>query len=154
ASLGGGLLNSSNNGGTATLTNTIVAGNTASSSGNTFGTIGGTNNLIGGTVLLRPLGTLGSAHGTPNPPPLPGSPAIDAGTATGAPATDQRGIARVGTPDIGAFESQGFSLEGISGSNQSVTNSSPFPNPLVVSVSSSHGEPVDGGQVAFTANAG
>ena len=35
---------------------------------------------------------------------LPGSPCIDAGTATGAPATDQRGAARVGPPDIGAYE--------------------------------------------------
>ncbi|UYZ62508.1 RICIN domain-containing protein [Hymenobacter weizhouensis] len=33
-----------------------------------------------------------------------GSPAINAGTASGAPATDQRGYARVGNPDIGAFE--------------------------------------------------
>ena len=39
---------------------------------------------------------------------LPGSPAIDAGTATGAPATDQRGVARPQGPgvDIGAFEYQ------------------------------------------------
>lgn len=33
-----------------------------------------------------------------------GSPAIDAGTASGAPAADQRGHARVGAVDIGAFE--------------------------------------------------
>lgn len=39
---------------------------------------------------------------------LPGSPAIDAGFATGAPATDQRGVARPQGPgvDIGAFEYQ------------------------------------------------
>jgi hypothetical protein len=35
---------------------------------------------------------------------LPGSPAVDAGTSTGAPATDQRGMARQAAPDIGAFE--------------------------------------------------
>ena len=35
---------------------------------------------------------------------LTGNLAIDTGTATGAPAVDQRGFARVGTPDIGAFE--------------------------------------------------
>lgn len=34
----------------------------------------------------------------------PGSAAIDAGTATGAPATDQRGQPRVGAVDIGAYE--------------------------------------------------
>jgi hypothetical protein len=39
---------------------------------------------------------------------LPGSPAIDAGSAVGAPATDQRGIPRPQGPgvDIGAFEYQ------------------------------------------------
>ncbi len=37
--------------------------------------------------------------------PLPGSPALGAGTATGAPATDQRGQPRSGPIDIGAFES-------------------------------------------------
>jgi len=35
-----------------------------------------------------------------------GSPAIDAGVSDGAPAADQRGMARDGMPDIGAFELQ------------------------------------------------
>ena len=39
-----------------------------------------------------------------------GSPAIDAGTLTGAAATDQRGLPRVGAVDIGAFEVQGGGL--------------------------------------------
>jgi CSLREA domain-containing protein len=40
---------------------------------------------------------------------LPGSPAIDAGSNTGAPTTDQRGFTRIvgGTIDIGAYEMQG-----------------------------------------------
>jgi hypothetical protein len=38
---------------------------------------------------------------------LSGSPAIDAGTAAGAPATDQRGEARGTPPDIGAYEDVG-----------------------------------------------
>lgn len=38
---------------------------------------------------------------------LNGSPAIDTGTPTGAPATDQRGLPRFGAVDIGAFEVQG-----------------------------------------------
>ena len=38
-----------------------------------------------------------------------GSPAINAGDSTNAPSTDQRGFARVGTPDIGAFEFGGKS---------------------------------------------
>jgi len=37
----------------------------------------------------------------------PGSAAIDAGSATGAPANDQRGAARFGAVDIGAYERQG-----------------------------------------------
>ncbi|UKN01186.1 T9SS type A sorting domain-containing protein [Paracrocinitomix mangrovi] len=36
------------------------------------------------------------------------SPAIDAGTDTGAPTLDQRGVARVGTTDMGAFENTIF----------------------------------------------
>lgn len=36
--------------------------------------------------------------------PLPGSPAINAGTGTSAPGTDLGGAARSGTPDIGAYE--------------------------------------------------
>src|SRR5438045_8503037 len=35
---------------------------------------------------------------------LPGSPAINAGNSSGAPATDQRGAGRVGPVDIGAYE--------------------------------------------------
>ncbi len=42
----------------------------------------------------------------------PGSPAIDAGTSAGAPPTDQRGYARVGAVDIGAFEFQGDPIFG------------------------------------------
>lgn len=36
--------------------------------------------------------------------PLAGSPAIDAGTGDGAPATDRRGRPRTGAPDIGCYE--------------------------------------------------
>ena len=37
---------------------------------------------------------------------MSGSPAINTGTATGAPATDQRGLPRFGAVDKGAFEVQ------------------------------------------------
>jgi len=40
------------------------------------------------------------------------SPAVDTGTSTGAPPTDQRGFARVGAVDIGAFERQGDPIFG------------------------------------------
>jgi hypothetical protein len=35
-----------------------------------------------------------------------GSPALNAGNAGTAPAQDQRGLGRVGAPDLGAFERQ------------------------------------------------
>jgi hypothetical protein len=57
--------------------------------------------------LLAPLGDYGGP--TQTMPPLPGSPAIDAGFDTGSlPATDQRGLNRVvnGIVDIGAVEVQ------------------------------------------------
>ena len=58
------------------------------------------------TPLLGPLQDNGGY--TPTIALLAGSPAIDAGTNTGCPATDQRGQARPynGTCDIGAFEYQ------------------------------------------------
>ena len=43
---------------------------------------------------------------------LAGSPAIDAGTATGAPATDQRGMSRNGAVDIGSYELQADAIFG------------------------------------------
>ena len=84
---------------------------------------------------------------------LPGSPAINAGTNTGAPATDQRGIARPQqtTTDMGAFESQGFTMVISGGNNQSTIVNTAFANPLAVTVSSPFGEPVDGVKVTFTA---
>ena len=56
--------------------------------------------------LLGPLANNGGP--TPTMALLPGSPAIDAGAAAGAPATDQRGVARPQGPgvDIGAYEFQ------------------------------------------------
>ena len=55
---------------------------------------------------------------------LSGSPAIDAGTTTGAPSTDQRGLPRPGPGnpgvDIGAFEVQGTADHPPVASNQSV----------------------------------
>jgi len=64
---------------------------------------GGVNGNITGVDPL--LGTFGDHGGTtPTIPLLPGSPAIDAGTATNTTATDQRGEARAGATDIGAYE--------------------------------------------------
>jgi Calx-beta domain len=79
----------------------------------------------------------------------PGSPAINAGNATGAPTSDQRGFARVGATDIGAFESQGFSLTLASGNNQSARPGTNFASPLIVSASYVDGGPMNSGQVSF-----
>ena len=56
------------------------------------------------------LGALGDNGGpTRTQALLPGSPAIDSGSATGAPPADQRGLPRAGAVDIGAFEVQATS---------------------------------------------
>ncbi len=168
---GGGICNAS---GTATLGNTIVAGNTCSGSpdisgaatanycliGDPTGTqFGGSsaNNITRVDPLLGPLGNYGGPSETL--PLLPGSPAIDAGNnslaldASGNPlTTDQRGVNRVvnGTVDIGAFESQGFTISIVGGNNQEAAVGTQFANPLAVEVASNFGEPVAGGQVTFT----
>src|SRR5690606_25148946 len=87
-------------------------------------------------------------------PLLPGSPAINAGTTTGGdiPSADQRGIGRVGSPDIGAFESRGFTLSQGSGNSQSAVVGTQFASPLMVEVTANQAiEPVVGGQVHFSA---
>jgi hypothetical protein len=171
--LGGGILT---NGSSATVTNTLLAGNTASSGHgpDAFGAfISHGGNLIGivdatasgftqptdqtGTPasplnpLLGTLGTYGSTNGTQTFPLLPGSPAINAATSTGAPATDQRGKPRLGAPDIGAFESQGFTLTITDGDNQSAIVGTAFAQPLALTVAAVNPvEPVQGGMVTFT----
>ncbi len=87
------------------LNNSIVAGNAP---GNISGGYGGANNITSGDPQLAPLGNYGGP--TPTLPPLPGSPAIDAGndSATNTVATDQRGYSRNAGAhvDIGAVELQ------------------------------------------------
>jgi hypothetical protein len=153
--------------GTAALRNTIVAGNESFDLG---GTVTGTNNLIGrgsgglvngvdGNIIvgvanpgLSPLGHYGGP--SPTVALLPGSPALDAGTAAGAPATDQRGVGRVGPVDIGAFESRGFQFAIDPGSTpQAAPIGTPFPNPLAIRVTANNPvEPVDGGAIPFVAH--
>jgi hypothetical protein len=133
--------------GVTTLTNTIVAGNNG---GDVFGgSPDGANNLIGGNPLLAALGDYGGP--TQTMPLLPGSPAIGRGTTTGAPATDQRGQPRAGRVDIGAFQSQGFTLSPVAGSSpQSAVVGKTFRNPLQVTVTGINPvEPVDGGVISF-----
>jgi hypothetical protein len=129
ANLGGGL-GVTPGGSPVHLTNTIVAGNTANGGPDIAGaTASSTYNLVGngtgasgltdgldgnqvGTAAnpIDPLLGVMQTNGGPTPSLalLPGSPATDAGTNSGVPATDQRGFRRVvnGVADIGAYEYQ------------------------------------------------
>jgi hypothetical protein len=168
ASTGGGIANL----GTATLANTIVWGNTASIAGpdvdglvnslgynligNTSGGIGfGGTDLLDEDPLFAPLGNYGGP--TQTLALLPGSPAIDAGSASipgvTVPNIDQRGLPRSNGVDIGAFQSQGFQLTLVTGSSpQSAAIDTPFANALAVTVTANDSEePVAGGILSFSA---
>jgi uncharacterized protein (UPF0333 family) len=118
----GGILNS----GTVTLTNVLLASNTAGGGGDTcLGIItsrghnldsgstcsfSGPGDLSNTDPKLGPLANNGGP--TQTHALLPGSPAIDAGTNTGCPATDQRGVPRPqgAACDIGAYEAVAFNI--------------------------------------------
>ena len=101
---GGGGIN--NYAGTMFVSNSIIAANFSPNSPNIYGLFTGANNLTDGSPQLAPLGNYGGQMITM--PPLPGSPAVDAGDESAASqfSTDQRGFARrVGLQvDIGAVE--------------------------------------------------
>ena len=90
--------------GDLSVNRSIATGNTAPAVPDFQVPYTGANNLTSGTPLLAPLGIYGGS--TPTMPPVPGSPAIDAGGTTTL-AADQRGFPRVSFPDIGAAEYQG-----------------------------------------------
>ena len=157
---------------TLTLTNTILAGNTGGDVSN-FGTVtGGGHNLIGsidgagfsgtgntsGPALLTPLGSYGGS--TQTFALLPGSAALGGGDSTtcaNAPVggKDQRGSTRPDASttacDIGAFESQGFTVTKTSGDTQSVVFAPPTPfAPLTATITSKDtGVTVNGGTLTF-----
>jgi hypothetical protein len=126
-----------------------------------IGGSGGLQNGVFGNIVgvadpgLAPLGEYGGP--TQTMALLPGSPAIGAGgTPTfGGVSTDQRGFPRSlnSLLDIGAFESQGFTLTPVLRSTpQSALTNSAFTDALAVNVTANNPlEPVDGGVVAFTA---
>ena len=112
-SQGGAIANSL---GTVTLMNTLLAD--SPSGGNASGAFsdGGHNLSSDASPVFTAATSLGSTnahlgtfaeHGGPprTVALLPGSPAIDGGDVEVAPLTDQRGYARSGPPDIGAYES-------------------------------------------------
>lgn len=88
------------------VNNSIVTGNTQFEGDNITFPFYGTNNLTSGDPLLAPLGPYGGPTFTM--PPLPGSPALDAGndSITNSFVTDQRGRPRLAGlhVDIGAVE--------------------------------------------------
>jgi CSLREA domain-containing protein len=115
ASIGGGVVNDL---GHATMTNTIVSGNSGNGP-DCFGTFGGNNNLVESTTnciltgegnitgqdpMLFDLADYGGPTQTRAIPDT--SPAFDAGDAVSCPDADQRGVPRiqVSACDIGAFE--------------------------------------------------
>jgi len=147
-------------GGSTNSTNSIfVRGTTGNNCHGTTG-ISGLNNLANDTscdtlatysssILLGTLGDYGGSMQTI--PLLPGSSAIDAGDPAHCPVSDQRGDSRLGVCDIGAFESQGFTLAISGGDNQSTTITAAFTTPLSLTVTANAAiEPVTGGQVSFT----
>ena len=104
-------------GSTTTLRNTIVAGNTGGNPDgngsfdslgyNIVGVVGGSTGWVGtDRTGVNPLLQALADNGGPTPTHALtlGSQAIDNGTASGAPAADQRGVTRDASPDIGAYE--------------------------------------------------
>jgi CSLREA domain-containing protein len=149
---GGDCVNSPSSSVDATSINNLIE-----DSANACGLTDGTNgNIVGQDPKLDALANNGGS--TQTFALLPGSPAIDAGndaTCAASPVNnlDQRGIARPQGAhcDIGTFESRGFTLTKIGGDNQSTLIQTAFPTPLVISVTSAAGEPVNGGQVIVSA---
>jgi hypothetical protein len=148
----GGAISNNNTSGTINITNSILVGNTARFSGSeevsgnitsngynlvgVNGNAGGfqtiaTDRVLAGAVstAITALGDYGGA--TQTFALVPNSPAIDAGNNASAPATDQRGLARIvnGTIDIGSFESRGFTFT-TTGTPQSTTVNQAFSTPL------------------------
>ena len=151
--------------GGATLEDTIVATNIGTGGSpsdiggdNAVGVVGtydlvgtgGSGGLAGGTgdIVLTGLDGLGwPRSATTAVPPqtmplLPGSAALDTGTAIPGVTTDQRGVAPGATPDIGAFQSQGFTLTVVAGSTPQARPPAPrspirWPSPSPRSIPSS-----------------
>ncbi len=129
--------------------------------GNAGGLVNGNGNQVGvfNPGLAAPLSNYGGTIQTIAL--VPGSPAIDAGDTALAidaqdnPLTlDERGMPRVvgGAVDIGAFESQGFTLTPLANSTpQSAVIDTKFANALRFTVTANDGiDPVNNGVVTFT----
>lgn len=174
---GGGILNDA---GSVTLRNTILAGNMCMRGGvDCWGEITSAGyNLIGNTqgCSFTPatgdltdvdagLGLLVGLPGAPAYHPLlPTSPAIDAGDPGGCKDhlgnplnADQRGAARVGRCDIGAYEympaGSGVAVYSYAGAPQCMPPNHPFRTPLQAVILDGIGSPASGLIVTFKAPA-
>ena len=140
------------------VANTINSGSTTTSG---FGNLIGTATGFSGTIVstadpdVAALGFYGGP--TQTMPPLPGSPAIDAGHSfffMGV-ITDQRGEPRVGNGvvDIGAVQTQGYTFTTAADSTpQSAPTGAKFAEPLAVTVTPNYAnDPVNGGVITFIA---
>ncbi|MFN8382105.1 MAG: choice-of-anchor Q domain-containing protein [Anaerolineales bacterium] len=165
---GGGIVQANS---TYTITNSIIANNSASVSGpDCFGTIAAANfNIIknisgcnitsGGNNLNVDPGI--DSNQTTNMflhSLLIGSPAINAGTSSGCPATDQRGYPRPqgNNCDIGSVEYYGNGTKTIftlGGKNQTATINTAFVLPLSVLVVDANDLPASNVPVTFTSPA-
>lgn len=107
------------------------------------------------SILLGALGNYGG--GAQTLPLLPGSAAIEAGdssTCSNAAVNnlDQRGLPRpAGHCDIGAFESQGFTLTKNGGDNQSAVINTDFVSALQVTLKETGGAHLSGALINFSA---
>jgi hypothetical protein len=99
-------------------TNTIIAQNRARTGPDVDPSPVGLSNLIGTDPKLGPLQNNGGP--TPTRALLAGSPALNAGTAAGAPTADQRGVPRMGGINIGAYQASATVLQ-VAGFPSSVT---------------------------------
>ncbi|MEQ8539610.1 MAG: CHAT domain-containing protein [Coleofasciculus sp. D1-CHI-01] len=125
------------------------------------GTIGTSSDLtftsLGITDINQVLAPLANNGGsTQTHAPVPGSPALDAGNNANIPAgitTDQREATRIinDLVDIGAFESQGFTLN-VTGSPQSTPVNTAFADSLTVQVLENFAnQPIPGVPITFNA---
>lgn len=83
---------------------------------------------------------------------LPNSPALESGAACAV--DDQRGIVRpqLASCDVGAFESQGFTISSTGGGGQTTLIDTPFTNPLTLTLTANDNNALTaGGQLFFTA---
>ena len=154
-SVGGGISIQS---GTPSLANNIVSGNTALTNPDIDGTYndrGG--NVVGGNANLSALGNYGGA--TQTVLPLPGSPALCAGTQSNANTfgitSDQRGLAfdsncPTGSIDSGAVQSD-YALNFTTSPNDTTAGQTLTPTPLVTLTES--GTPVIAGAVSVSMTA-